>query len=84
MRVPVSPTVHLQISHYEAPTSHHHCLQSSFTPTYLQEPFGLTLIEAAAHGVPIVATSQGGPVDIVSTLGNGVLIDPNDVQGTLS
>jgi sucrose-phosphate synthase len=50
----------------------------------LQEPFGLTLIEAAAHGVPIVATSQGGPVDIVSTLGNGVLIDPNDVQGTLS
>ena len=64
--------------------SSHHCLQSSFIPTYLQEPFGLTLIEAAAHGVPIVATSQGGPVDIVSTLGNGVLIDPNDVQGTLS
>ncbi|KAF2303800.1 hypothetical protein GH714_023487 [Hevea brasiliensis] len=28
------------------------------------EPFGLTLIEAAAHGLPIVATKNGGPVDI--------------------
>lgn len=41
-----------------------------------QEPFGLTLIEAAAHGVPIVATTNGGPVDIVHTLGNGILVDP--------
>lgn len=42
----------------------------------LQEPFGLTLIEAAAHGVPIVATTNGGPVDIVHTLSNGILVDP--------
>ena len=47
----------------------------------LQEPFGLTLIEAAAHGAPIVATSNGGPVDIVNTLGNGVLVDPSDTAG---
>jgi sucrose-phosphate synthase len=38
------------------------------TPPRPQEPFGLTLIEAAAHGVPIVATTHGGPVDIVHTL----------------
>lgn len=42
------------------------------------EPFGLTLIEAAACGVPIVATHDGGPKDIISTLNNGVLIDPLD------
>jgi len=42
----------------------------------LQEPFGLTLIEAAAYGAPIVATKNGGPVDIVSTLKNGLLVDP--------
>ncbi|RXI00534.1 hypothetical protein DVH24_000768 [Malus domestica] len=30
----------------------------------LVEPFGLTLIEAAAHGLPMVATKNGGPVDI--------------------
>jgi hypothetical protein len=46
----------------------------------LQEPFGLTLIEAAAHGVPIVATTNGGPVDIVHTLKNGILVEPNDAD----
>jgi len=44
------------------------------------EPFGLTLIEAAACGVPIVATKDGGPLDIVATLDNGVLIDPLDLN----
>ncbi|KAJ4763301.1 Sucrose-phosphate synthase [Rhynchospora pubera] len=42
------------------------------------EPFGLTLIEAAAHGLPIVATKNGGPVDIHKTLDNGILVDPHD------
>lgn len=33
-----------------------------FVNIALQEPFGLTVIEAAAHGVPTVATKNGGPV----------------------
>lgn len=49
-----------------------------FVNVALQEPFGLTLIEAAAHAVPIVATMHGGPVDIITTLKNGVLVDPSD------
>lgn len=44
----------------------------------LVEPFGLTLIEAAAHGLPMVATSNGGPVDIHQALSNGLLVDPHD------
>ncbi|XP_010522392.1 PREDICTED: probable sucrose-phosphate synthase 3 isoform X2 [Tarenaya hassleriana] len=44
----------------------------------LVEPFGLTLIEAAAHGLPMVATKNGGPVDIHRALGNGLLVDPHD------
>ncbi|KAK4708831.1 hypothetical protein R3W88_029756 [Solanum pinnatisectum] len=44
----------------------------------LVEPFGLTLIEAAAFGLPIVATKNGGPVDILKALNNGLLIDPHD------
>ncbi|KAK4759937.1 hypothetical protein SAY87_023068 [Trapa incisa] len=44
------------------------------------EPFGLTLIEAAAHGLPLVATKNGGPVDILRVLENGLLIDPHDQQ----
>ncbi|GMI89203.1 sucrose phosphate synthase 1F, sucrose-phosphate synthase A1 [Hibiscus trionum] len=44
------------------------------------EPFGLTLIEAAAYGLPIVATKNGGPVDIHQVLDNGLLVDPHDQQ----
>ncbi|CAL0317507.1 unnamed protein product [Lupinus luteus] len=44
----------------------------------LVEPFGLTLIEAAAHGLPMVATKNGGPVDIHRALSNGLLVDPHD------
>ncbi|XVF34579.1 hypothetical protein REPUB_Repub18cG0070700 [Reevesia pubescens] len=44
------------------------------------EPFGLTLIEAAAHGLPLVATKNGGPVDIHRVLDNGLLVDPHDQQ----
>ncbi|KAL0340600.1 UNVERIFIED_CONTAM: putative sucrose-phosphate synthase 2 [Sesamum radiatum] len=44
------------------------------------EPFGLTLIEAAAHGLPMVATKNGGPVDIHRALNNGLLVDPHDQQ----
>ena len=44
----------------------------------LTEPFGLTLIEAAASGLPIVATEDGGPQDIIGHCHNGLLIDPLD------
>ncbi|MDX1701968.1 MAG: glycosyltransferase, partial [Melioribacteraceae bacterium] len=44
----------------------------------LTEPFGLTLLEAAASGLPIVATENGGPVDIIKNCNNGELIDPLD------
>ncbi|XP_024983242.1 probable sucrose-phosphate synthase 2 [Cynara cardunculus var. scolymus] len=50
----------------------------------LVEPFGLTLIEAAAHGLPMVATKNGGPVDIHRALNNGLLIDPHDQQAIAS
>ena len=49
-----------------------------FVNPALTEPFGLTLIEAAASGVPIVATHDGGPRDIVKACRNGVLVDPFD------
>jgi len=46
----------------------------------LTEPFGLTLLEAAASGLPLVATENGGPVDIIGNCRNGLLVDPLDRQ----
>jgi len=40
------------------------------------EPFGLTLLEAASAGLPVVATNQGGPVDILARFGHGLLVSP--------
>ncbi|MGM0461238.1 MAG: HAD-IIB family hydrolase [Fibrobacterota bacterium] len=48
-------------------------------PAYT-EPFGLTLLEAAGSGLPIVATNDGGPQDIIMNCNNGVLIDPFNVE----
>ena len=47
----------------------------------LTEPFGLTLLEAAGCGLPIVATEDGGPTEILAKCHNGLLIDPLDSKG---
>ncbi len=39
---------------------------------------GLTLLEAAASGLPIVTTEDGGPRDIVAYCHNGLLVNPLD------
>ncbi|MEO6326625.1 MAG: HAD-IIB family hydrolase [Thermoanaerobaculia bacterium] len=49
-----------------------------FVNPALTEPFGLTLIEAAASGLPVVATNDGGPSEILESCENGVLVDPLD------
>ena len=54
-------------------------LRGLFVNPALTEPFGLTLIEAAASGVPILATRDGGPRDILRHCRNGRLVDPLDV-----
>ena len=47
-----------------------------FVNPALMEPFGLTLLEASACGLPLVATENGGPVDIIGNCNNGILVDP--------
>ncbi len=49
-----------------------------FVNPAMTEPFGLTLLEAAASGAPIVATNDGGPSDIIGNCRNGILVDPFD------
>lgn len=51
-----------------------------FVNPALTEPFGLTLIEAAATGLPFVAPDDGGPRDIVANCRNGLLANTLDPQ----
>ena len=46
----------------------------------LTEPFGITLLEASASGIPIVATNDGGPNDIIRNCQNGILVNPTDTS----
>ena len=50
-----------------------------FVNPALNEPFGLTLLEAAAARLPVVATDSGGPNDIIERCGNGLLVCPRDI-----
>jgi sucrose-phosphate synthase len=49
-----------------------------FVNAAFNEPFGLTIIEAASSGLPVVATDDGGPRDIIANLNNGILVDVSD------
>jgi sucrose-phosphate synthase len=64
----------------EVPELYRLCATSHgvFVNPALVEPFGLTLIEAASCGLPIVATNDGGPTDIIGNCRNGILVDPSD------
>ena len=58
-----------------------------FVNPALTEPFGLTLIEAAATGLPVVATDDGGPQEIIRNCRHGILVnvleEKNIVNGLL-
>ncbi|MGM0441369.1 MAG: glycosyltransferase [Elusimicrobiota bacterium] len=47
-----------------------------FVNPALHEPFGLTIIEAMASGLPVVATKYGGPSEILNNGEYGILIEP--------
>ena len=47
-------------------------------PSRWHEPFGMTLIEAASAGVPVIAARTGGIPEIVLENETGLLFDPED------
>lgn len=44
------------------------------------ESFGMTIIEAQALGLPVIATKSGGPQDLIDT-DNGLLVEVGDISG---
>ncbi len=47
-------------------------------PSIWQEPFGLTIVEAYAAGVPVIGAASGGVAEIVSAVDPSNLVPPND------
>ncbi len=47
-----------------------------FVNLTLYENFGLTIIESASTGLPVVSTKNGGPSEIIPKCKNGILVDP--------
>lgn len=47
-----------------------------FVNPALAEPFGLTIIESSACGLPVVATKNGGPREIIHHGKDGLLVNP--------
>jgi len=56
------------------------CLSAVVHPATM-EGLGVSLLQAAAAGVPIIATNRGGIPEIVHHGENGYLLEPGDVNG---
>jgi glycosyltransferase involved in cell wall biosynthesis len=44
----------------------------------LHEPFGIVLLEAFAHGVPVVSTNSEGPTDIIAPEKDALLVEKDN------
>ena len=49
-------------------------------PSQAPEPWGLVILEAMATGKPVIATRQGGPLEIIRDGETGCLVSPEDPE----
>lgn len=64
-----------------------HCAKEAkgiyFNPSLI-EPFGLTALEAASYGLPVILTDNGGTADIIKNVNIGYLVNVKDENDIIS
>jgi len=50
-------------------------------PSKWHEPFGRTIVEAFAHGTPVIASAMGGITELIRDKHNGILFNPGQADG---
>ena len=63
-----------RLSEEEKASAYEAC--SMFVLPSIYEPYGIVLLEAAAHGKPLISTRAGGPKSIIEEDLNGLLVTP--------
>ncbi len=48
-------------------------------PSYF-ESFGISILEAIGHGIPVITTAVGGITDLVTDRFNGIVVEPGNVE----
>ncbi|EOZ93766.1 glycosyl transferase, group 1 family protein [Indibacter alkaliphilus LW1] len=61
---------------YQADPNPYYCLMDIFCLPSLQEGFGLVVVEAMLHNLPVIATKVGGLKNIVDDGKSGYLVNP--------
>lgn len=68
------------LGHQTDLTKFYSTIDAHVTPTLIAEPFGLVICEAMSFEKPVIATNQGGPLEIIRPEVDGLLIPANDVD----
>jgi glycosyltransferase involved in cell wall biosynthesis len=72
---------HVRIAHHTPYISEAYMLARVVVATSVDpEPFGRVVLEAQAMGKPVIATSQGGPMETVVPNETGWLVAPGDAE----
>ena len=65
----------------DATIEHHGRLDVLVHASVIPEPFGQVVVEGMAAGLPVIASNEGGPAEVITNGVDGLLVAPADPEG---